>query len=110
MMMLLQATVSSNEATWEEELGFIGATTDDVETGHMTLHQAKQRCASNSRCEAITHRKDSVDAEGKAHFYLKAGKQVSGSDRTWLSFLKRPAGAHSCITRLLISEWSAFRP
>ena len=80
---------------WDEKSGFIGATTADVESGHMTLAEAKRRCASSSQCEAITHRNAELKADpgGTAFFYLKAGKQVSESDRTWTSFVKKPAGS-----------------
>jgi hypothetical protein len=85
---------AGEEAAWEDKAGFIGATTADVESGHMTLVEAKRRCASSSRCEAITHRNAELKADpgGTAFFYLKAGKQVSESDRTWTSFVKKPVG------------------
>ena len=82
----------SDETQWEEKSGFIAATTDDLEVVFVTLDEAKRKCAASHRCEAITHRVDAVDSDGRAHFYLKAGKSVSESDRSWVSHIKRAAG------------------
>ncbi len=96
LLPLLAAAVGlgaySEETQWEEKPGFIAATTDDLDVVFVTLDDAKRRCAANHRCEAITHRIDAVDSEGRAHFYLKAGKSVAESDRSWASHIKRAAG------------------
>ena len=43
----------SNARRWK---GFIPGTKDDVETGFMTVDEAKDRCARNAECLAITFR------------------------------------------------------
>ena len=57
----------------------------------MTVEEAKLRCESLAKCQAITFR-DSADVKGKVHLYLKEDTTVAEADKTWTSLIKRPAG------------------
>ncbi|KAL1527170.1 hypothetical protein AB1Y20_015850 [Prymnesium parvum] len=92
MLAAVVAVLADEEtATWTTKPGFIPGTKPDVETGFMTVDEAKHRCAMRHECLAITFR-EAADVKGKLHIYLKADSTVSESDRTWTSMVKRPAG------------------
>ena len=81
----------SEDTQWTTKQGFIPGTKADVATGFWTISEAQRQCAAKGECVAITFR-GSADDTGAAHMYLKADSTVAESDKTWTSFIKRPAG------------------
>uniref|UniRef100_A0A7S4B8A8 C-type lectin domain-containing protein n=1 Tax=Chrysotila carterae TaxID=13221 RepID=A0A7S4B8A8_CHRCT len=81
----------SEETKWNVKQGFIPGTKADVDTGFMTLQQAKDMCAARGDCLAITYR-GAIDDVGPMHVYLKGDTTVAESDKSWTSLIKRPAG------------------
>ena len=91
LALVLAANDGSDETRWDMKLGFIPGTKDDVWTGHVTLEAGKLKCVEDARCTAITYR-GRPDAAGQLFVYLKADTTVSESDKTWVSYVKVPAG------------------
>ena len=83
--------VDEDRTTYEVKLGFIPGTKPDVDTGFMTVDQAKVACEKKSECLGFTMR-EAPDVKGSVHVYFKADTSVTESDKTWSSFVKRPAG------------------
>ena len=79
----------ADRTTYDVKLGFIPGTKPDVDTG-ADVEQAKRACEAR-QCLAFTFR-DAPDVAGGVHVYLKADTTVAENDKSWSSFIKRPAG------------------
>ena len=92
MLAVIAASVLSDDVTtYDVKLGFIPGTKPDVDSGFMTVADAKKRCEQNGQCLAFTFR-EAPDVQGSVHVYFKQDTTVSESDKSWASFVKRPAG------------------
>ena len=80
-----------DRTTYEMKLGFIPGTKPDVDTGFLTLDEAKLACEKKSACLAFTYR-SAPETKERVHVYLKADSTVAESDKSWTSYVKRPAG------------------
>ena len=80
-----------DRTTYELKLGFIPGTKPDVDTGFMTVDEAKLACEKKAACLAFTFRA-AAETKEKVHVYLKADSTVAESDKSWASYVKRPAG------------------
>ena len=80
-----------DKTTYELKLGFIPGTKPDVGTGFMTVDEAKLACEKKADCRAFTF-KAAPDIKEKVHIYMKEDSTVAETDKTWSSYIKRPAG------------------
>ena len=80
-----------DRTTYETKLGFIPGTKPDVDTQFVTVEQAKLICERKAECLAFTF-KAAPDVKEKIHVYFKQDTTVAENDKSWASFVKRPAG------------------
>ena len=88
---LLAIVAGDDVTTYDVKSGFIPGTKPDVDNKFLTVEAAKKHCEKNPDCLAFTIHGPATTKEA-VWVYFKGDVTVAEADKSWSSFIKRPAG------------------